>query len=124
MSLIDLGRRKTTGVLDPSGFNTGNWTNVFTHDVIAATVARFEMYKITVQNVPGGFASPALFKGVDLFSTVVLAGNAEWDPSQPLPMAPEDDLYFTWDQPATGTPPVVWMWFRYDPAIQPPGGDY
>lgn len=124
MSLIDLGRRKMLAVRDTSGLNPGNWTNTFTHDVIGVTVARFELYKITVQDVPGGFASPALFKGVDLFSTAVLAGNAEWDPAQPLPMAPEDDLYFTWDQPATGTPPTVWMWFRYDPAIQPLGSDY
>lgn len=118
MSYLDLGRRKVIATADLTGLNAGNWTNVFDHAVIGATVAFFECYHISAVNVPQ-LSTITAYKGTDVYTTSVLFGDAEWDPAQPLPLTPADDVYLCWDQPATGTPPTCWMWFRYDPAIQP-----
>ena len=118
MSYIDLGRKKVTAVADMSGLNDGNWTNAFTHDVLGANVGSFECYRMTAINVPS-LASLSVYKNSDVYSAVVLYGNAEWDPSQPMPLGPADDVYLCWNQAAAGTPPTCWMWLRYDPAINP-----
>lgn len=118
MSYISIGRKKTVAAADQTGLNTGNWTNDFSHSILLANVARFECYKITVINVPG-IVTLTAYVGNDVYSSVVLYGNAEWDPSQPLPLSPDDDVYLCWESPATGTPPTAWMWLRYDPAVQP-----
>ena len=118
MSYIDLGRKKVAAGADLSGLNPGNWTNAFTHAVLGANVARFECYHISAINVPG-LSTLTVYKGTDVWSSVELFGNAEWDPSQPMPLSSDDDVYLCWNQAATGTPPTCWMWLRYDPAIQP-----
>lgn len=118
MSYIDLGRKKVTAAADLTGLNAGNWTNVFDHATLGANVPRFECYHMSAVSVPS-LATLTVFKGVDVYSAVELFGDAEWDPAQPMPLAPADDVYLCWDQPATGTPPTCWMWLRYDPAINP-----
>ncbi len=118
MSYIDLGRKKVTAARDLSGLNPGNWTNQFSHDVLGANVPRFEAYHISAVSVPS-LSTLTVYKGTDVWSAVVLAGDAEWDPNQPMPLSPADDVYLCWDMAATGTPPVCWLWLRYDPAINP-----
>lgn len=118
MSYIDLGRKKVTAAADLTGLNTGNWTNVFDHATLGANVSQFECYHISAVNVPA-LATLVVYKGADVWSAVELFGDAEWDPAQPMPLAPADDVYLCWDQPASGTPPLCWMWLRYDPAVNP-----
>lgn len=118
MSTIDLGFKKAVAALDTTGFNAGNWTNVFTHDVLGATVPSFECYRLVVKNIPT-LATVTVYKGNVPFSSALLAGDAEWDPSQPMPLTPQDDAYVTWNIAAAGTPPVVWFYMRYDPAVNP-----
>lgn len=120
MSYKDLGRRKVVSAPDQTGLNTGNWTAVFDHATIGGNVPFFECYHMTVINVPV-LPSLMVYKNTDVYSTALLVGNAEWDPQQPMPLTPTDDVYLCWSAAATGTPPTCWMWFRYDPAINPPG---
>lgn len=118
MSYVGLGRKKVIAAADQTGLNPGNWTNVFDRGVLKANVAEFECYHMSVINVPRT-SILTVYVQKDVFSSALLIGNAEWDPAQPLPLTPDDDVYLCWNQPATGTPPTAWMWLRYDPAIQP-----
>jgi hypothetical protein len=121
MSYISLGRKKAVAAADTTGLNEGNWTNAFTHSVLGANVPYFECHHMSAINVPGISVLTAYVTN-DVWSSVQLAGNAEWDPAQPLLLRPDDDVYLCWNQPAEGTPPTCWMWLRYDPAINPPLG--
>lgn len=116
MSSIGLGRRKVTATKDTSGLNPGNWTCAFTHDVLSANVARFECYHMVAKDITG-VVTLTTFVFNDVWSSAQLAGDAEWDPQQPLPLTPDDDVFLCFSSAATGTPPVCWMWLRYDPAI-------
>jgi hypothetical protein len=118
VSYVSLGRKKTVAAADATGLNTGNWTNVFDHSILKANVAAFECYHMSVINVPHAIVL-TVYVGVDVFSSVLLAANAEWDPAQALPLTPDDDVYLCWSATAAGTPPTAWMWLRYDPAVQP-----
>lgn len=118
MSYIGLGRKKAKAAADITGLNEGNWTNTFDHSVLGANPAYFECHHISAINVPPA-STLHVMVGADVWSSAVLYGDAEWDPSQPLLLTPDDDVYLFWSQPATGKPPVAWMWLRYDPAIQP-----
>jgi hypothetical protein len=123
LSYVGIGRKKAVAAADLTGLNSGNWTNVFDHSVLGAKVPYFECYHISVTNVPA-LSTLTVFVGIDVFSAVLLAGDSEWDPAQPLPLTPDDDVYLCWNQAASGTPPTATMWLRYDPAINPanPGG--
>ena len=119
-SYIGLGRKKINAVLDPTGLNTGNFTNVFDVRLLAAKVAYYEIYKVTVAN---GFSIVPLtwYQNADIWSSVTLSGGAEWDPVQPLQMTSQDETYFCWNKAFSGTitAPTVTCWMRYDPAINP-----
>lgn len=117
-SYIGLGRKKATAIKDNTGLNTGNWTNVFDHQALGANPPQFEIYHFAAINVPA-VSTLTVFVGNDVFSSVLLAGNSEWDPSQALPLTPDDDVYLCWNIAASGTAPVVTAWLRYDPAINP-----
>jgi hypothetical protein len=112
---VGLGNRSLTAAADTSGFNPGNWTNAFTADVLAVQVPQFEIYHGVVSNAPAG-ASAIIQVGVRQvsFTAPGLGGGSEWDPSQPPILLPGQDLYFLWDTAASGTPPVVTLWLRYD----------
>lgn len=119
MTYIGLGRKKATAAADLTGLNTGNLTNVFDHGILAANVARFELYHIAVTNL-SQVATVTVYVGADVYSSVPLVGNAEWDPSQPLLLTPDDDVYLCWDLAESVTPaPVATVWLRFDPAAQP-----
>lgn len=121
MSYIGLGKKKVLAVKDPTGLNTGNFTNVFDVGKLAAKVPFFEIYKVTVAN---GFPTVGLtwYQNADVWSSVTLSGAAEWDPTQPLQMTPQDETYFCWNKAFSTslTAPLVTCWLRYDPAINPP----
>lgn len=120
MSYIGLGKKKVVAVKDPTGLNTGNFTNVFDVRLLAAKVPFYEIYKVTVAN---GFTTTGLvwYQNADVWSSVTLSGGAEWDPQQPLQMTPQDETYFCWAKAFSSavTPPTVTCWLRYDPAINP-----
>lgn len=119
MSYIPLGfRGPVTGTKDLSGHNPGNWTAQFTPDIINVNVPYFEVYKIIVK----GAASSTFNVFVDIaqWDTAVYGAQNSWDPQQPLVMKPGENLYFCYSDPVTdNSPPVVTIWLRYDPDIQP-----
>jgi hypothetical protein len=118
VSYVPLGSKQVTSVADTTGLNSGNWTAEFTKQVLGIGIASYECYAITVQAVPA-FTTVDVYVNTRLRSTAVLIGNAEWDPSQPLLLTPVDEVYFAWSLAASGTPPQVTMWLRYDPTVQP-----
>jgi len=120
MSYITLGSKQVTAALDTTGLNSGNWTNAFTLAVLGAKVPYYEIYSISVTSVPVN-GSLAAYVNQRIRTSAKLFGNAEWDPSQPILMTPDDELFLAWAQAATGTPPVATVWLRYDPAVQPAG---
>lgn len=121
MSYITLGSQVTTAAADNTGLNTGNFTNAFTAAVLGAKVPYYEIYSMSVTNVPVN-GSLVAYVNSRVRTSARLFGNAEWDPSQPILMTPDDELYIAWTAaPDTGTPPVATVWMRYDPEIQPAG---
>jgi hypothetical protein len=121
VSYITLGSRVATAAADPTGLNAGNWTNAFTKQVLGANVPYFEIYSMSVTNVPVN-GSLVAYVNSRMRSSAKLFGNAEWDPSQPILMTPGDELYIAWTAAAaSGTAPAATVWLRYDPAIQPRG---
>lgn len=118
MSYIGLGRKKVTAAADLTGLNTGNFTNAFDHGTLTANIAYFECYHFAVTDL-AGISPVTVYVGNDPYSSATLSGNAEWDPSQPLLLTPDDDLYLCWGIADTGTAPVVTAWLRYDPEVQP-----
>lgn len=120
MSYITLGSKQVTAALDTTGLNTGNWTNAFTIAVLGAKVPYYEIYSITVIDLSGVNTINAYVNN-RIRTAAKLFGNAEWDPSQPILMTPDDELYLCWQVAATGTPPICTAWMRFDPAIQPAG---
>lgn len=121
MSYITLGSQVTTAAADTTGLNEGNWTNAFTVAELGAKVPYYEIYSMSVTGVPAN-GSVVAYVNNRIRSSAKLFGNAEWDPSQPILMTPDDELFLCWTAaPASGTPPQATVWMRYDPAIQPAG---
>ena len=115
MAYQPLAPRTTTATLDQSGRNAGNWTNSFTGDVINQRVPIFECYHIAVQNAPGA-ASATIYINQWFYSFTApgSGGGTEWDPAQPMLLQTGYDVYVFWNAAASGTAPVVTMWFRFD----------
>ena len=116
MSYIGLGTREQLATLDSTGNNTGNWTNAFTADVLAARVPWFEVYHAVVEQVPIG-AAATIAIGRYSFSFTQPDTGSEWDPVQPPLIRDGEDLLFYWSIAAAGTPPKVTLWLRYDAAL-------
>jgi len=105
--------------LDNTGFNPGNFTNAFTSDKINIRIANFECYHMVVTNAPFGGAATVQI-GTRPYSFTQPFGGSEWDPQQPMLLNPGQDVYFLWNVAVagfTGPPPLVTMYFRYDPAL-------
>lgn len=120
MSYITLGSKQVTATADTTGLNTGNWTNAFTHAILGANVPYYEIYSMSVVNVPVS-GSLVAYVNNRVRTSARLFGNSEWDPSQPILMTPDDELFIAWAAAAAGTAPVATAWLRYDPAVQPAG---
>lgn len=119
MSYIGLGSRGPVAALsDSTGLNTGNYTTAFTPAIISCNVAAFEVYHMVVTAVPVGANAQILINNKPWGFTYPLQG-AEWNPPQPMLLNPTDELDFLWSIAATGPAPLVTLWLRYDPLIQP-----
>ena len=106
----------STAALDTTGNNAGNLTNALTPEFIGINCPIFEVYKMTVSNVPGG-GQATIYRDLQLFSFVFPLVGSEWDPSQPMFLRPGQGIYFYWNLPAATTPkpwPQVTAFFRYD----------
>lgn len=120
MSYIGLGSRTNTATSDTTGLNTGNYTNAFTPAVMATNVAYYEIYHMVVSSVQVGANAQILINNKPWGFTYPLQG-AEWNPPQPMLLNPTDELDFLWSIAASGTAPIVTVYLRYDPIIQPAG---
>jgi len=115
-SYVSLGSRGPyIAAADTTSLNTGNWTTAITADLLAVSVPQAEIYHAIVTAVPAG-ASATILIGTKQFSFTApgLGAGSEWDPSQPALILPGQDVYFLWSAAASGTPPVVTLWLRYD----------
>ena len=117
MAYVGLGARTARGAADTTGSNAGNWTVQFTPQVINVNVPHFELYKLVVT----GAANTATFNvyvNTYQWDTAVYATNNSWDPQQPLLITPGDTVYFYYSSASSdGHQPVIYAWFRYDPAL-------
>lgn len=120
MSYIGLGSRLALSATDTTGLNDGNATNAFPVNVLGAKVPYYEVYSITVRFVPV-LSTITAYIGTRVRTSALLAGNAEWDPSQPILLTYSDELYLCWDIAEPDPPIEATIWLRYDPAIQPQG---
>jgi hypothetical protein len=116
-----LGYRPVNAVKDVTGNNTGNYSAVFTPDVIGANVPYFELYHfyVTAPMSTGG-NQPTVQVGLNqgLWDYNLVASGNGWDPAQPMLMTPGDTLAFYFNIAATVTTvPSVTAWFRYDTAF-------
>ena len=120
MSYIGLGARTVTAKADTTGFNGGNYTCSFPDSVLDVALPYFEIYHIVVQNVPVGANAKININNQSWGFTYPLFG-AEWNPPQPMQLSHGDQLDFLWSIAATGQAPIVTVWLRYDPVLQPGG---
>lgn len=116
MTYIGLGPRAGNAAPDTTGRNPGNWTNSFLPADFGVHVPWFECYHITLNNAPSG-AQATIYIGTQQFSFVQAFTGQDWDPSQPMLLQDGSELYFFWNAPASGTPPRVTVWLRYDPGV-------
>lgn len=119
MSYVPLGSKlRTAAAGDVNSVSPGNWINTFDVAILGAKVAVYECYHIAVTAAPTG-KTVTVYIGSRIWDSVPLSGNSGWDPAQPMLLTPTDEVFFAWNQAASGTAPVVTMWLRYDPAFQP-----
>jgi hypothetical protein len=119
VSYLPLGSKVTTAAAGGTqSLSPGNWINSFDVAKLAIRVATYECYHIAVTGAPVG-KTLTVYIGARIWDSVPLAGNSGWDPAQPMLLTPADEVFFVWNQAATGTAPVVTMWLRWDPAVQP-----
>jgi hypothetical protein len=117
MPFIGLGSRRVVSALDQTGLNQGNYTAAFTPAVLIINVPYYELYKMIVENVPLGFSATCVIDNKHFSFTLPNQGS-EWDPSQPMPMIPTNELDLLWNIPVPNASiPVVTAWFRFDPSI-------
>lgn len=113
MAYAGLGSVFKDATADDTGLNSGNWTTHFTPADIGATVPWFEVYHMVISNSRPG-TTAKICVGTHEWSWVQPGTGAEWDPSQAMLLQPGQDVFFYWDQPASGVPPRVTLWLRYD----------
>lgn len=109
-----LGSRQVTATADETGLNTGNWTCAFT-TALLPTVAVYEIYHAVVTAAPAGSSAVINIDARPIsFTAPGLGGGSEWDPNQAPIVTQGQEVYFFWSAPASGVPPVVTIWLRYD----------
>jgi len=106
-------RGPVTGTPDTSGHNPGNWTAVFSPDILNVNTPQFEVYKMVVKGAAGTTFN--VFVDLFLWDVGIYGTLNSWDPMQPLIMRPGQYLYFCYSDPTSdNSPPVVTVWLRYD----------
>lgn len=112
-----LGPVQVTAVTDQTGLNAGNWTNHFPSSVLP-TVGVYEVFHIVITSSSAHvLAGASIILAGKTWDTVTLDqnGSNSWDPSQPMEVRADQDVFFLWAIPVTSTPaPVVTLWPRYD----------
>ena len=98
-----LGNRQAEGVLNANNpYVPGAWTVTFDPQVLKLP-ARFDIYHMTL-NGPTG-SRMKVYIDTTFYSNVVRGDINDWDPTQLLPMAPGQTLYFHWNV-VTGSRPL------------------
>ncbi|TNC19060.1 hypothetical protein [Amycolatopsis alkalitolerans] len=113
VSYAGLGSRWADAEPDSTGDNTGNWTTVLSAADLGVQVPWYEIYRGVAERVAPGTALRVRI-GSHPVSAVQLGEVGEWDPAQPPLIQKGQDVEFLWDAPATGTPPRITIWLRYD----------
>jgi hypothetical protein len=116
-------------VQDGTGAAAGNpflggtgWDVIFTPDLMASNLTRFEVYQISI-NGPVG-SSLLVARNRKPWNYVAQGWANSWDPSQPLMLGGGDELEFWWTVAFTSGPydhvsniqPTVTLWLRQDQA--------
>jgi len=118
VSYLPLGSKVTTAALGGAqSLSPGNWINSFDIATLGAKVSNYECFHIAVTAAPAG-KTLIVYINNRIWDSVLLAGNAGWDPAQPMLLTSSDEVFFVWNT-GSGSPPVITMWLRWDPAVQP-----
>lgn len=107
----------TTAAADKSGFNPGNWTNAYDSAQLATLfVPYFELYHLAVTSAQVGSALTIQQNRNRWGGTSIgPGGTTEYHLSgSGWLLTPSREFYILWNYAASGTPPVVTAWFRYD----------
>lgn len=106
---MDLGGRRTEGKLNADNpVVAGGWTVAFTPDIVQIRVP-YEVYHAAVRG-PSGSALEVWID--DMFYSAAARGDRnEWDPAQPMVVAPGKTVYFHYNTSA-GNPPKVSIFCR------------
>jgi hypothetical protein len=118
VSYVGLGSVVLTASLDTTGFNQGNYTCSFTEAVMSFTMPHVELYHAVVLNVPVGAQATVNINNKSWGFTYPLFGS-EWNPPQPMSLTHGDQVDFLWNIVASGQAPIVTVWLRYDPELNP-----
>jgi hypothetical protein len=121
MTWISLGSRYALATPDTTGNNPGRWTSLFDAALLGILVPTAQVYHAVAEQVPPG-AAGTVSVGNRHYSFTFPLGGSEWDPVQPLLIEPGQDLMIYWSAAATGTPPAVTVWLRYDSDLLIPRG--
>lgn len=115
MAYVGLGPIRVVAAADATGLNPGNYTFALTS--LPFHVAWFECYHMCI---PGNLPSATTLTvtiGQRIYTVAQCEGIADYDPAQPILMAPGQDIYVLTNIP-TSPPltnvPELTAWFRHD----------
>jgi hypothetical protein len=108
-------RGPVSGLLDNTGFNTGNWTVTFNPVTLSFTVPEAFVYKIQVTGAVG--SSFNVYVENKQWDSNIFGNQNSWDDDggDTLIIRVGESLYFYFsDQPSDLTPPIITVFLRYD----------
>lgn len=110
-------RGPITGTPDATGLNTGNWTVAVTPAILNFTVPEAFIYKMNMEGALGSSFN-VMVENKQHDVNVFGSQNSWFDNADDsLVLRPTENLYLLYSDPITdGTPPVVWVFLRYDVA--------
>lgn len=111
-----LGQRgPITGALDTTGLNTGNWTVTFTPVILNYTVPEAFVYKLNTIGARGSSFNILIDNVVH--DTNIYGQQNSWfdDADDSLLLRRSVTLSLLYNDPVSdNTPPVAWLFLRYD----------
>lgn len=120
MAICKLGSRQVLATLDQTGLNSGNWTAQFTDSVFNVSVPSFSIFHIYLTTSPNlnWLASPAegqfqVWINGQPWDFQPYSANNSWDPAQPMPLIPGDEVDFFFNNGLAPAPLVV-CWLQWD----------
>jgi hypothetical protein len=117
MTYVGLGYRPVTATPDVTGQNPGNWTCAFTSDMINVSQQRFELFHMFIEAPSLGDEEQAratVLLNTGKWDATLIGQLNSWDPSQPMPLIPGDEIFVMFAVPISSTPPPqATCWFRY-----------